>query len=83
VEDAQAAIDRGEYIKALLLLRPSAEHGLAAAPFQLGLMYEIGQGVPQDHAEAAQWCRKAADQGYAPAQFQLDIYENELGVPQY
>lgn len=27
----------------------------------------------QDHAEAARWYRKAAYQGYAPAQFQIGV----------
>jgi TPR repeat protein len=34
----------------------------------LGVMYYGGEGVPQDYAEAVKWYRKAADQGYAPAQ---------------
>ncbi len=31
-------------------------------------MYEKGQGVPQDYAEAVSWYRKAAEQGDAYAQ---------------
>jgi TPR repeat protein len=47
----------------------------------------IGQvrrsGVPQDYAAAMSWYRKAADQGNAPAQFNLGfMYFNGLGVPQ-
>jgi TPR repeat protein len=39
--------------------------------------------VPQNYAEAVKWYRKAADQGYAMAQFSLGImYENGQGVPQ-
>ena len=34
-------------------------------------MYRSGQGVPQDLAEAANWWRKAADQGNADAQKRL------------
>ena len=48
-----------------------AEKGDAAAQFNLGEMYADGEGVPTDEAEAAKWCRKAADQGYAEAQVTL------------
>jgi hypothetical protein len=39
--------------------------------------------VPQDDAEAVNWYRKAAAQGYSDAQFNLGImYQNGLGIPQ-
>ena len=42
-----------------------------------------GQGVAQDYAEAVKWYRKAADQGFAPAQFNLGLmYAQGLGVAQ-
>ena len=41
------------------------------------------QGVPQDYAQAADWYRKAADQGVARAQFNLGVlYDQGQGVPQ-
>ena len=46
-------------------------------------MYAVGQGVPKDGAEAEKWFRLAADQGYAPAQYNLGVmYTNGWGVPQ-
>jgi TPR repeat protein len=46
-------------------------------------MYDAGRGVLQDHAEAAKWLQKAADQGNANAQYDLGIaYFKGLGVPQ-
>ena len=46
-------------------------------------MYEDGQIVPQDLAEAASWFRKAAEQNNAAAQFNLGrMYENGRGVAQ-
>jgi TPR repeat protein len=45
-------------------------------------MYYNGQSVQRDYAEAANWVRKAAEQGYAPAQAYLGImYWNGQGVP--
>ena len=39
-------------------------------------MYEQGQGVPRDDAQAAVWLRKAADQGYANAEVNLARFTN-------
>ena len=47
------------------------------------MLYEFGNGVPADPATAAQWYRKAAEQGFAPAQFSLGLcYVHGKGVPQ-
>jgi TPR repeat protein len=49
----------------------------------LGQTCREGTGVPQDYAAAMSWYQKAADQGNAPARFNLGfIYFNGLGVPQ-
>ena len=59
-----------------------AEKGDAAAQFALGLMYDVGQGVPKDEAEAVKWIRKAADQEHARAQYNLGVmYADGQGVP--
>ena len=62
--------------------RKKAESGDAVAQYVLGLMYDNGQGVPKDDAEAVKWYRLAADQGYALPQFNLGLkYFNGEGVP--
>ena len=82
-EDAKAAHFRGDYATALRLYRPLAETGHVGAQFNLGVMYESGQGVPQDDAEAMKWFRLAAAQGHARAQGSLGfMYDNGRGVPQ-
>jgi TPR repeat protein len=48
-----------------------AEKGDAKNQLILGLSYSLGKGVTQDHAEAASWSRKAAEQGYTRAQASL------------
>jgi uncharacterized protein len=41
------------------------------------------RGVPQDYSEAAEWYRKAAEQGVAAAQHNLGVmYDNGQGVVQ-
>ena len=63
--------------------RLAAEQGLAAAQFNLGVMYHAGAGVPQDAAEAVRWYRLAAAQGHAEAQVSLGVmYADGRGVPE-
>ena len=46
-------------------------------------MYLHGQGVRQDYAQAVKWYRKAAEQGFAEAQYNLGVrYDQGQGVPQ-
>src|SRR5712691_4348728 len=63
-------------------LRAAAEEGEAKAQFNLGVMYDNGQGVPQDYNEAAKWYTKAAEQGFPAAEYNLaGMYEDGRGVP--
>ena len=81
LEDAVAAYQRGDYATALRLWHPLAEQGDADAQFHLGVMYESGQGVLRNDAEAIKWYRKAAEQDDAVAQFNLGImYAKGEGV---
>jgi TPR repeat protein len=49
----------------------------------MGSAYYYGTGVPQDYAAAAQWYRKAADQGYGNALSALGtLFYYGRGVPQ-
>ena len=50
-----------------------AENGSANAQYNLGAMYDSGDGVPEDDAEAAKWYQQAADQGHVSAQFNLGV----------
>jgi TPR repeat protein len=67
------ALERGDYSTAVRELRPLAERGLAAAQFNLGLLYANGQGLPKDDVQARQWWEKAAVQGHAEAQANLGV----------
>ncbi|MDR1934480.1 MAG: hypothetical protein LBS49_02650, partial [Candidatus Accumulibacter sp.] len=48
-----------------------AERNEAAAQFELGRRHERGEIVGTHYAEAVRWYQKAAEQGYAEAQFAL------------
>ena len=63
--------------------RKAAEQGNASAQEELGVAYFWGNGIGQDHSEAAKWFRKAAEQGAIFAQLSLaSLYERGEGVPQ-
>jgi len=47
--------------------KAKAEQGDGESQAILGARYASGNGVPQDHGEAAKWYRKAAEQGIALA----------------
>lgn len=65
------AYNKGDYTTAAREWRPLAEKGVAAAQFNLGLMYYDGHGVPLDFVQAAEWFTKAAEQDYGKAQYDL------------
>jgi TPR repeat protein len=71
LEDAVAAYRRADYATALRVYRSMADQGLAIAQFNVGLMYDNGQGVTKDEIQAMKWYRLAADQGRSDAQYQL------------
>jgi hypothetical protein len=77
------AAQKGDFATALREWTPLAEQGNAGAQFNLGVMYDNGQGVPQDYKTAVKWYRLAADQGDARAQINLGLmYEKGQGVLQ-
>jgi TPR repeat protein len=82
-DDGYAAFERNDYVTAIRLWQPLAEQGNIHAQFNLGLMYEKGQGVPPDDREAARLYRMAALQGNADAQYFLGLmYESGRGTGQ-
>jgi TPR repeat protein len=62
---------QGHYPQAIYWYRLAAKKGNAHAQFNLGLLYELGRGLPKD-LEKAQDCYKlAAAQGHWDAQYKL------------
>ena len=83
IDDAYNAYQRGDFDTAAKTYRKLAERGDVVAQYNLGVMHENGQGIPQDYAEAVRWYTRAAEQGNAGAQFNLGIlYEYGAGLPQ-
>ena len=60
-----------------------AESGWTPDQYTLGVMYDNGNGVPEDDAEAVRWYRMAAEHGHASAQHNLGVmYAHGNGVPE-
>ena len=60
----------------------AADGELAWAQYNLGLMYQKGEGVARSETEAAHWFGLAASQGFADAQQRLgDLYYLGQGIP--
>ena len=83
LQKAVQAYNQDDYVEAVKWYRLSAEQGNANAQFMIGLMYDRGEGVPENDAEAVKWYRLAAEQGDAEAQYNLgNMYANGEGVPE-
>jgi hypothetical protein len=75
--------DRANYQTALKVWLDQAMAGSAEAQNNVGEIYSKGLGTEPDYGMAAQWFKKAADQGYQRAKINLGfLYEQGLGVPQ-
>ena len=63
----------------IAVLRKKAEQGDAAAQFELGDAYFLGQGIDLDYDSAIKWYMKSAEQGNADAEFALG-FAHTLGA---
>jgi uncharacterized protein len=79
-----AAFNRKDFAHAFSEWIESAKAGDAHAQHGIGMLYELGQGVPHaDPKAASDWYQKAAVQNYAPALNNLArLYADGRGVKQ-
>jgi len=74
-------MQKGDFQAALKELRPLTDANDPNAQFLMGMLYDVGNGVPQDQAIAASWYRKASEQGHLIAQLFLGVfYHSGIGV---
>lgn len=69
--DGLQAYEAGRYAQAIKLLTPHANESNSQAQFRFGMIYYLGQGVPEDEKLAVYWLKKAAAQGNTEAMFEL------------
>ncbi len=72
-----AASRNGDYEIAFQELEPEAKRGNAEAQYHLGVMYDAGQGVPQDAGKGFRWYLNAAELGHKQAQYNAAVMYNE------
>jgi uncharacterized protein len=78
-----AAAQSGDFETALREWTPLAKQGHVQAQYNLALMYDNGEGVPQDYKTAVKWYTLAAEKGDADAQYNLGVmYRKGDGVLQ-
>ena len=63
-------------------IRKKADQGLAGAQFNLGLMYDNGEGVPEDYVKAYAWINLAAAQGQKIAVESKDLLRQKMTTEQ-
>ena len=71
--DGAAAFARRDFVAAAELWRAEAAAGSAQAKFGLGLMNDLGLGMPRDSAKALRWYLEAATDGFPAAQFNVAV----------
>jgi hypothetical protein len=54
-------------------LRRAADYGDDEAALELGMLYELGRGFPQDCKKAAAWVTRAAENGNVAAEYNLGL----------
>ncbi|HEP1080795.1 TPA: sel1 repeat family protein [Pasteurella multocida] len=80
-EQGVEAYKRGDHATAFKLWLSRAEQGEMSAQFNVGRMYDDGDGVEQDKQQALKWYSQAALLGDARALYNLGtLYANGEGI---
>ncbi len=80
---ADSYYNKKEYGKAFELYRQAAEAGYAHAQYELGVLYQNGQGTAVRYDSAMLWYQKSAAQNNALSWNNIgSLYSSGLGVPQ-
>lgn len=77
-EGAVAAYQRGDYASVLRTFADEADQGNAKAQYNLGLMYQKGQGIARDDDLSFKWLSLAAARGLEGAKNDRDIVAKEM-----
>jgi len=76
--NGSAGLER-DYLRAAKWFERAEQAGLTPAAFQLGVLYQTGQGVTKDPEKERQYFRKAAEHGNAAAMHNLAVIEADRG----
>lgn len=81
-QHAQVKLSEGDLEAAASFLRRAAQKGVSPAQYELGKLYERGQGVDKDLIEARSLIQKAAEAGHVSAMYDYALFlaEGEGGA---
>jgi localization factor PodJL len=71
---AQVRLSEGDLETAASFLRRASQKGVAPAQYELGKLYERGQGVDKDLIEARSLIQKAAEAGHVGAMYDYALF---------
>ena len=71
--------DPGHLRDVIAAYRRAAQAGVMEAQFALAVLHLQGRGVPRDQERGLEWMRRAAEQGYFPAQSYLRLVDGDFG----
>lgn len=78
----ETAYSAGDFDTAAREFQSLAQAGDAVGQYYLGLLYEEGQGLPQDYEQAVHWYKKAVAQGNVDASYALgQLFSKGKHVP--
>jgi hypothetical protein len=81
LQAGEIAYDAGRFGAAQQHWLKAADAGNATAAFDLGLLCDLGQGVPESAETAFRWYLRSADEGLAEAQLNVGVmYDSGRGV---
>jgi len=76
-QQAVARYQAGDHAGAAVLVRQAANAGNPTATYEMGYLYENGDGVPKNAAQSAQWYVRGARMGNAASEAAVgQLYEN-------
>ncbi len=82
-EDGRRAYDAGRFSDAMGIWAALSKQGSAEAEFGLGLLFDLGNGTPEDPKVAFAWYKLAAEAGLPEAEFNVAaMYDAGRGVAQ-
>ncbi|MGB5708280.1 MAG: tetratricopeptide repeat protein [Arenicellales bacterium] len=68
------ATEKQQYEQAFAYWEPLARDGHLDSQYQIGRLYERGEGVGEDFNMALEWYQRAAQKGQGDAQFRIGLY---------
>ena len=74
---ARVQIKEKNYHTGVVSLLRASKGGLAEADYELALLYNAGDKIPENRPKAVEHMKRAADKNFAPAQYVLGVWTEQ------